>query len=157
MQARIDVTVAAVIEQSGRYLLVEERVGDTLVFNQPAGHLEPGESLLEAIVREVGEETGFAFHPHALVGVYLWQCAAERSYLRACFMGRADPPAAAPRLDEGIVATHWLTREQLLHPKRALRSPLVLRCIDDFRGGASFPLECLRHVAPEELATARLA
>jgi 8-oxo-dGTP pyrophosphatase MutT (NUDIX family) len=86
MDWKIDVTVAALIEQDRRFLCVEERVGDRLVFNQPAGHLEAGESLLEAVVREVAEETGFTFAPEGIVGVYLWPCdAAERSYLRVCF------------------------------------------------------------------------
>ena len=152
MNSRIDVTVAAVIERSGRYLLVEERVAEQLVFNQPAGHLELGESLLEAVVREVGEETGFAFVPEALVGVYLWQSnGPDHAYLRVCFTGSATAPTSEPTLDVGIVAAHWLSREQLLNPERELRSPLVLRCIDDFRNGARFPLACLRHLAPERV------
>lgn len=156
MIPRIDVTVAAVIEHDDRYLLVEERVADRLVFNQPAGHLEPGESLLEAVVREVGEETGYVFTPEALVGVYLWQCdGADHSFLRVCFTGGATPPSSEPTLDTGIVAAHWLTREQLLNPKRELRSPLVLRCIEDFREGARFPLSCLRHLAPERAGDLR--
>jgi 8-oxo-dGTP pyrophosphatase MutT (NUDIX family) len=158
MDWRIDVTVAALVEESNRFLLVEERVDGQLVLNQPAGHLEPGESLLEAVVREVAEETGYGFAPEAVVGVYLWQCdPGDRSYLRVCFTGTAVPPLVQPTLDEGIVGVHWLTRKQLEIPNRRLRSPMVLRCIDDFRNGARFPLTCLRYVETDPLAIANLA
>lgn len=161
MHPRIDVTVAAIIEQNQRFLLVEEEVNGQFVFNQPAGHLEVGESLLDAVIREVGEETGHSFMPEFVVGVYLWQCEpgepSERSYLRVCFTGAATPPAGIPTLDAGIVATHWLSRDQLSRPQHELRSPLVLRCIDDFRRGARFPLDCLQHLATAPLAAARSA
>lgn len=156
MSARIDVTVAAIVEHGGRYLVVEERVGDEIVFNQPAGHLEVGESLLEAAVREVGEETGYRFEPEALVGIYVWELAKRgRAFLRVCLTGTAAPPAEMPSLDEGIIASHWLTREQLL--TRNLRSPLVLGCIDDFRGGVRYPLACLRTLDVEAGIDARSA
>lgn len=156
MNPRIDVTVAAIIEQRGRYLVVEERVGDEIVFNQPAGHVEGGESLLEAAVREVEEETGYRFAPEALIGVYLWELeAGERTFLRVCLAGSAVPPPETPTLDEGIIAAHWLSREQLL--SRNLRSPLVLGCIDDFRSGTRYPLACLRFVALGTDTSARLA
>jgi 8-oxo-dGTP pyrophosphatase MutT (NUDIX family) len=158
MDWRIDVTVAAVIEQGNRFLLVEERVDGCLVLNQPAGHLEPGESLLEAAVREVAEETGYVFIPEAVVGVYLWQCVPNsRSYLRVCFSGTATAPRAQPALDDGIVGIHWLMRNELEGPAWKLRSPMVLRCIDDLRNGARFPLSCLRHVEVDSLATVKLA
>jgi len=158
MHSRIDVTVAAVIEEMERFLLVEEEVGGRRVLNQPAGHLEPGESLIEAVIREVGEETGYLFRPDRVVGIYLWPCdSAERSYLRVCFVGSATPPAEIPILDTGIIATHWLTRAQLRNPQHALRSPLVLRCIDDYCRGVRYPLDCLQHVAPEPLENVRLA
>lgn len=154
MDWRVDVTVAALIEQRNRFLLVEENVDGQLVLNQPAGHLEPGESLLEAAIREVAEETGHTFVPEAVVGVYLWQCdPGTRSYLRVCFTGTATAPRAKPALDHGIVGVHWLTREQLENPPRGLRSPMVLRCIDDLRNGARFPLSCLRYVEADSIAT----
>ena len=156
MDWRIDVTVAALIEQGNRFLLVEERVGGQLVLNQPAGHLEPGESLLEAAAREVTEETGYAFVPEAVVGVYLWQCEPNgRSYLRVCLTGTATAPRAEPTLDEGIVGVHWLTRKELDNPERRLRSPMVLRCIDDLCDGARFPLSCLRHLETDPSAPVR--
>jgi 8-oxo-dGTP pyrophosphatase MutT (NUDIX family) len=157
MDWRIDVTVAALIEQRNRFLLVEEQVDGQLVLNQPAGHLEPGESLLEAAIREVAEETGYGFVPEALVGVYLWQSdPGARSYLRVCFTGTATAPRAEPELDDGIVGVQWLTREELESPPRSLRSPMVLRCIDDLRNGARFPLSCLRYVDTDSLATEKL-
>jgi 8-oxo-dGTP pyrophosphatase MutT (NUDIX family) len=139
-------------------LLVEEEVGGRSVLNQPAGHWEPGESLAEAVVREVHEETGYSFAAEFVVGIYLWQCQSDaRSYLRICFSGTATAPSATPRLDTGIIATHWLAREQLLTPQRELRSPLVLNCIDDFRGGRRYPLDCLTHVVPVPTENVKLA
>src|SRR5690606_34779880 len=112
--------------------LVEEMVGGTPVLNQPAGHLEPGESLAEAAVRETLEETGYGFTPREVVGIYLWK--SEESgitFLRVAFCGTAVAPAATPRLDDGIVAVHWLSRGQLLSRGAQLRSPMVLHCIED--------------------------
>lgn len=142
---RIDVTVAAVIERDERFLLVEERAGGQLVLNQPAGHVEPRESLIDAVVRETLEETGFAFKPRELVGIYLWHSEeADTSFLRTVFCGSAQPPASTPTLDDGIVAVHWLKRGQLLSRSADLRSPLVLRCIDDYVAGNRHPLTLLQ-------------
>lgn len=147
MSQRIDVTVAAVIEHEDRFLLVEEMVGGVPVLNQPAGHLEPGESLTAAAVRETLEETGYRFTPREIVGIYLWKSEDSGiTFLRVAFCGTAVPPAASPRLDDGIVAVHWLARSQLLSRNARLRSPMVLRCIEDFQSGARFPLACLTHL-----------
>ncbi len=147
MQRNIDVTVAAVIERGQRFLMVEEWACGALVFNQPAGHLEPGESLLEAVVRETREETGHDFQPLHLLGVYLWRNPeTAASILRVTFAGSASPPAAPPMLDDGIVAAHWLTRNQLLSRADQLRSPMVLQCIDDYRAGVRYPLDCLKYL-----------
>lgn len=147
MSSGIDVTVAAVVERDGRFLMVEERASDGIVFNQPAGHLEPGESLLEAVVRETREETGFGFEPEYLIGIYSWLCEeAARSFLRVCFGGSARAPVGPAALDEGIIAAHWLSREQLLEHTRVLRSPLVLHTIDDYLSGIRYPLDCVRHL-----------
>ena len=153
MTRTIDVTVAALIESDGRFLFVEEEAGGRIVFNQPAGHLEPGESLTEAVVRETFEETGFSFRPDALVGLYLWQCdEAETTFLRVAFTGIATPPVSRPDLDAGIVATHWLTREQIMARESQLRSPLVRRCIDDYQADIRHPLSVISELPVEELA-----
>jgi 8-oxo-dGTP pyrophosphatase MutT (NUDIX family) len=158
MQSIIDVTVAAIVARDDRFLIVEEQAGGRIVFNQPAGHLEPGESLTDAVVRETREETGFHFVPDRVVGVYLWHCdEAARSFLRVTFAGAARDPQTPPVLDEGIVAAHWLTRHQLLSRERQLRSPMVLQCLDDFQAGARYPLDCLQHLTPKLDAQARLA
>ena len=144
MAERMDITVAAVIEQDDRFLLVEEQSNGHIVFNQPAGHLEPGETLTAAVAREVVEETGFSFRPHALLGFYLWHCQeADTTFLRLAFAGEATPPERQPTLDEGIIATHWLTRNDVLVKQPQLRSPLVLRCIDDYLAGIRYPLASL--------------
>jgi 8-oxo-dGTP pyrophosphatase MutT (NUDIX family) len=155
MPSKIDVTVAAVVESERRFLLVEECVNGSTVFNQPAGHLEPGETLLEAVVRETLEETGYGFRPRCLIGVYLWQHPeTARSFLRVAFTGSAVAPRSTPRLDEGIVAVHWKSRDELLRHELCARSPMVLQCIDDYLAGTRYPLEALVHVLPtmDELA-----
>lgn len=150
MHERIDVTVAAIVERHEHFLIVEEHCHGAIVLNQPAGHLEPGESLLDAVVRETREETGYAFEPAELVGIYLWDSAESgRSFLRVTFTGRAEPPHAVPDLDDGIIATHWLTPSQLLRRERQLRSPLVMRAIHDYRAGIRFPLETLSYLDRE--------
>lgn len=149
-QQPVDITVAALIERSGRFLLVEEHAGGRAVFNQPAGHLEPGETLTEAVVRETLEETGYDFEPTAVLGLYQWYSQKDDlTFLRVAFCGRAKAPVAEPVLDEVIIATHWLSREQVLAYEPRLRSPMVLRCIDDYRAGTRFPLSCLAELALE--------
>jgi 8-oxo-dGTP pyrophosphatase MutT (NUDIX family) len=128
-------------------LLVEERAHGALVFNQPAGHLEHGESLLEAVIRETREETGYRFVPSHVVGCYLWYSEnAGATFLRVAFCGGAEAPTGAVQLDDGIVGTHWLTRAQLLSRESRLRSPMVLRCVDDYAAGHRYPLDCLTHL-----------
>ena len=148
--APVDITVAALIEQHGKFLLVEEHAGGRAVINQPAGHLEPGESLEEAVIRETLEETGFDFRPDAVLGLYHYYSAADDlSFLRVAFCGEAEPPKGDPVLDDVIIATHWLSRDQVLAREQRLRSPMVLRCIDDYRAGTRFPLSCLAELALE--------
>ena len=147
-----EVTVAAVIEHEGRFLLVEERISGRLVLNQPAGHLEDRETLLDAAIRETREETAWRFAPTALVGTYLWRSPdAGRTFLRFAFCGQVDAFRQDQALDAGIVRTLWLTHEQLLAQQARLRSPLVLRCIDDYLLGRRQPLDS---VAALDLATA---
>lgn len=132
-------TVAAVIENEGRFLFVEERDGGgPRVLNQPAGHVEEGEGLVDAVIREAREETGLAFTPESLVGVYALRAANGKDYLRVCFHGVVEDGEARPQ-DADILACHWLTREELA--SRPLRSGLVARCLDDYLEGQRLPLQ----------------
>ena len=145
-----EVTVAAIVELDGRFLMVEERIAGRLVLNQPAGHLENGESLLEAVVRETREETAWRFRPESLVGTYLWRNPDDgRSFLRLAFCGMVDDHLAQQPLDTGIVRTLWITHEQLLAQSSRLRSPLVLRCLQDFLLGKRQPLDSVAHLGLE--------
>ncbi len=147
MSFRPDVTVAAVIERAGHFLLVEERAARRIVINQPAGHLEKDETLAEAAVRETFEETGFRFRPQAVTGIYLWHNPEiDRSFLRVAFCGEALDPEPDARLDRCIVRVSWYTREQLAGRPNVMRSPLVLRCIDDYLAGQRYPLGLLASV-----------
>jgi 8-oxo-dGTP pyrophosphatase MutT (NUDIX family) len=135
------VTVAAVVERDGRFLVVEERdpASGAVVWNQPAGHVDPGEGLLAAVVRETLEETGLAFTPEALLGVYQLRARDGRDYCRVCFVGSVPPDGAARPLDPVILACHWLTRDEIAAGRP--RSGLVLRCVDDALAGRGLPLE----------------
>lgn len=138
------VTVAAVAERRGKFLLVEEHVSGGLRLNQPAGHLESGESLLAAVIRETREESAWSFQPETLVGVYLWQePQGARTFLRFAFSGSLGEHHADQSLDEGIVRTVWLSRDEIASRNGQLRSPLVLRCVEDFLAGRRFELELI--------------
>ncbi len=147
MQWKPNTTVAAIAEQDGRFLLVEESINGNLVYNQPAGHLEKGETLIEAIKREVMEETAWEFEPSSLVGVYLYPNPhqADITYLRFCFYGHCIKENKGQALDEGIVRAVWLTPEEIEREQSRMRSPLVPRCIKDHLEGDSYPLELLHH------------
>ena len=135
------VTVAAVIERDGRFLLVQEKIEGRLVLNQPAGHLDPGESLAAACRREVLEETAHRFAPTGLVGIYRWHYAAKDvTFLRFCFRGKIEGTEARP-LDKEIVALQWLTPDELESRKAEHRSPLVRTCVEDFLAGRNVPLD----------------
>ena len=152
MPHKPDVTVAAVAEDDGRFLVVEERINQQLVLNQPAGHVEHGETLLEAVVREAREETAWCFEPRALLGAYLWRNPVNgRTTLRFAFTGTVSDHKPEQPLDKPIVTTHWLTRAQLMEREPRLRSPLVLRCVDDYLNGIRQSLES---VAALDLKTA---
>jgi 8-oxo-dGTP pyrophosphatase MutT (NUDIX family) len=136
-----EITVAAVTETDGRFLVVEERIDRRVVINQPAGHVEPGETLLEAVVREVREETAWLFTARELVGVYLWRSPdTGRMTKRFTFTGAVADHRPDQPLDDGIIATHWMTQAELKGREPQLRSPLVLRCIEDYLAGRRQPL-----------------
>jgi len=139
------VTVAAVVERDGRFLLVEEHTSNGLQFNQPAGHLEENESLIDAVKREAFEETGWQFEPEQIVSIQLWRLNPRApSFLRCCFSGQCHDHDPNHPLDEGIVATHWLTRAEIYEQKHRLRSPLVSIAIDEYLSGQHYPLELLK-------------
>ena len=142
------VTVATVLERDGRFLLVEENTDDGIRYNQPAGHLEFGEALSDAAIRETLEETGYTCVPDALVGIYQWRKPErELSYLRFAFSGRVLAHDALQQLDEGIIAAHWLTPDEIRVRQAQLRSPLVMRCIEDYLADCRCPLGLLTYYA----------
>lgn len=150
-----DITVAAIVEREGRYLMVEEVASGRMVFNQPAGHLEPGESLVQAVVRETLEETAWQVIPEAVVGVYLWQNPDNATaFLRVAFAASCTDHEPWRGLDEGICQALWMSRDEMLREEQKLRSPMVLRCIDDFLAGNRYPLELLNHVDPDSAGDA---
>jgi NADH pyrophosphatase NudC (nudix superfamily) len=139
------VTVAAIIEREHRFLLVEEETDNGIAFNQPAGHLEPGESLINAVQREVREETAWQFTAEYITSIQLWRKAPDSpSFLRVCFAGTCDDYQAEQALDKGIIRTHWLTRDEIITKKSQLRSPLVLTTIDQYLNGEQYPLSLLK-------------
>jgi len=145
-----NVTVAAVIERAGRFLLIEEETEDGLRFNQPAGHLDPGESLVDACARETLEETAWRFRPTALVGVYQWPRprktnTGDITYLRFAFAGELGEEDTGRALDAGIVRALWLTPGEIEASKVSHRSPLIWQCVQDYLAGRRYPLELIRH------------
>lgn len=145
-----DLTVAAVVERDGQFLLVEERVGHRMVFNQPAGHVERNEPLLDAVIRETLEETAWTFHPTALIGIYLWDHPEKQSsFLRFTFSGEVTTHDSQRPLDRGIRRAVWMDRKQVLARSSRLRSPMVLKCIDDYLEGRRYPLELIQQMQRE--------
>jgi len=141
------VTVAAVIEQNGRFLLVQERESGRAVLNQPAGHLEDGESLVTAVIRETLEETGWHFQPEAVIGIYRWRHPVKRiTYLRVTFAGPGLRHDINRTLDEAIEDTLWLSTGEIRRQPEMLRSPLVLKSIEDYLAGARYPLSVLADI-----------
>ncbi|MFV1871905.1 MAG: NUDIX hydrolase [Oleiphilus sp.] len=138
-------TVAAIVEREGRFLLVEELSsrGDR-VFNQPAGHIEEDESVVTATKRETLEESGWHVEVSSLVGIYTYKAPSNGvTYYRLCYACEALNEAENPQLDEGIIAAHWLTIDEILARKAQLRSPLVLKCFEDYLAGKRYPLDIL--------------
>lgn len=139
-----NVTVASVVERDGRFLCVEEETDSGLMINQPAGHLEDGESLITAAIRETLEETAWQFRPTALIGVYRWrQLDKQLTFLRFAFTGDLIEFDSDRSLDDGIVRTLWLSRDELEQTQHRHRSPQVLRCVEDYQKGTRLPLDIL--------------
>jgi len=144
-----NVTVAAVVERGGHFLLVEEHTAHGRVYNQPAGHLDPGETLLQGVARETLEETAYIFKPTALLGVYQYHHPGDDvTYIRFAFMGDVAGHEPGRALDEGILHAVWLTPQEIRREAARHRSPLVMRCMDDYLAGQRFPLGVLRHHTP---------
>jgi len=137
-------TVAAIIEQKQRFLLVEERVNGCVVFNQPAGHVDANERLIDAVIRETQEESAYTFKPTHIIGCYYWQKQDKSTtYMRVCYTGEITHHHPEQALDDGIIAAHWLTREEVTRCATKLRSPMVMRNIDDYLKGRRFPLDMI--------------
>jgi phosphatase NudJ len=145
---RPSVTVAAVIERDGRFLMIEEETSEGLRINNPAGHLDPGETPAEGCAREALEETAWRFHPTALLGVYISRfqrstTGEDITYLRFAFTGELGEHVEGRALDHGIVRTLWMSADELRATAERHRSPLVLRCLEDYLAGVRYPLEAV--------------
>lgn len=144
------ITVAAIIERDNHFLMVEEDCEGAIVINQPAGHLEQNESLIEAVVRETLEETAWHINPTNIVGIYQWTNNNRQTFLRIAFASdciRHDPERS---LDHGIIKTLWLSRDELENQSQRLRSPMVIQCVDDYLAGQRYPLELLNEISTNE-------
>jgi 8-oxo-dGTP pyrophosphatase MutT (NUDIX family) len=135
-------TVATIVERNGAFLLVEEETSSGVRINQPAGHLEAGETLVAAAIRETLEETGYHVAPTALIGIYRWEAPVTRAtFIRFAFAAAVVSHEPQRALDEGILRAFWLSYDDLIASRDRHRSPLVIRCIDDFRSGMRHPLD----------------
>jgi 8-oxo-dGTP pyrophosphatase MutT (NUDIX family) len=145
-QWKANVTVAAVVERDGAFLLVEEQTDDGIRYNQPAGHLEAGESLIDAVIRETLEESACDFTPEALLGVYQYAHPRDGvTYLRFAFTGVLSAPRPGHALDAGILRTLWMPVDEIRACRDRHRSPLLMQCVDDYLGGQRHPLQLLHH------------
>ena len=142
-----DVTVAAICQRDNRFLIVEERSKSSgkIVLNQPSGHLEDGESIIQAVKRETLEETCCEFTPQSLVGLYRLRLDTGKTYIRYTFSGIASLPVKGLELDQDIIRTHWMSRQELAACDN-LRSGLVLSCIDDYLNGVQHSLDVIREL-----------
>lgn len=140
-------TVAAIIERDGKFLLVEEETDDGVRFNQPAGHLEDGETLIDAVIRETREETAYEFTPESLLGIYHWQHPSKHiTYLRFAFTGDAGAHDPSLKLDNGILRAVWMSEAEIRETQNMHRSPQVLLCIDHYLAGQRLPLNAITHL-----------
>ena len=144
MRWKPNVTVAAIVECDQKFLLVEENADNHIVFNQPAGHLEKDESLIDAVKREVLEETAWEFIPRAIVGFYMYPDQhSDITYLRLCFSGTCENHHPEQALDDGIIQAVWLNKEEIKENEDKMRSPMVTQCIDDYLSGKKYPLDLI--------------
>ena len=144
MSQKPHLTVAAVVENAGRFLMVEEEADGRVVYNQPAGHLDDGETLAQGVARETLEETAWHFQPEAIVGIYRWSSSTNGiTYVRVCFSGRCHVYEPDRTLDSGIRRALWLTRAEVSALGDQLRSPMVLLCIDDYLAGKTYSLSLI--------------
>jgi 8-oxo-dGTP pyrophosphatase MutT (NUDIX family) len=146
-QWKPNVTVAAIIEQQGQFLLVEEKTERGNRFNQPAGHLEDNETLIQAVIRETMEESAYAFTPQALVGIYHWKHPVNHvTYLRFAFTGTIDAHYPDQTLDDGIIRAVWMSAYDIRERQTLMRSPQVLMCVDDYLAGKRYPLDAMTYL-----------
>lgn len=137
-------TVAAIIERDDKFLMVEEVIHGEHVFNQPAGHLDPDESLIDAVIRETREESAWLFTPESVTGIYLWKHPENGdTFLRVAFSGSCSDHDPEQELDTGILQAVWKSRDELLLQAEQIRSPMVISCIDDYLAGKRYPLSIL--------------
>ena len=144
----VHITVAAIIEYNQKFILVTDKTTEGLKLNQPAGHVEANESILEAAIREVKEETSLDFIPEKLIGVYYFQANPENTYLRFCFSGSISDYTQTPQPDandDDVIEANWYSENEIRARLSDHRSPIVLRCLDDYLAGKQFPLEVLVH------------
>ena len=154
MRWKPNVTVAAIVERDQKFLLVEENADDHVVFNQPAGHLEKDETLIEAVIREVREETAWEFIPQSIVGIYMYPNQHSNiTYLRLCFSGTCEKYHPEQALDNGIIQAVWFSQEEIKQNMEKMRSRMVPQCINDYLSGKSYPLELLSQYLPDEEIT----
>ncbi len=146
-QFKPNTTVAAIIEQNGKFLLVEEKTNRGNRYNQPAGHLEDNETLIQAVIRETMEEAAYEFTPEALLGIYQWKHPHnDTTYLRFAFIGKAGVHFPMQELDEGIVQALWMGIDEIRDKQNLMRSPQVLTCIEDYLSGKIYPLEVITNL-----------
>jgi 8-oxo-dGTP pyrophosphatase MutT (NUDIX family) len=147
MQWKPHATVAAIVEDNGKFLLVEEKTDRGNRFNQPAGHLEDNETLIEAVIRETLEETAYNFKPESLLGIYHWKHEHnDTTYLRFAYIGKVYNHHPELALDEGIIRSVWMTLDEIRSKAMIMRSPQVITCIEDYLKGQKFPLSVVTHL-----------
>ena len=147
MQWKPNTTVAAIVDQNGKFLLVEEQTERGNRYNQPAGHLEDGESLIQAVIRETIEESAYEFTPQAILGIYHWKHQHnDTTYLRFAFIGSVGRHYPLQQLDDGIVQAVWMSIDEMRDKASLMRSPQVLTCVEDYLAGKRYPLAVLTHL-----------